>query len=360
MAGDPLAEPAQVGVAQAGDGDVGVELATLAIEAELVEQPRAAIVDEADGVGLGDAEPEDPSRAAQREHPGAAQLHGEGRGLELVERGGEPASVAAVDLAEEVQGQVELLGRLPARARDAASHDLDVEVDLVGQVDAEEQAGHGRLIALSGSSAVGIAPMHRRQLPLAFQCPRETTDMPVRAGGRERWCEGCERTVHDLSQRSEAEARALLRRRSAKVCVSYEVDGRGKVLFRRTKLDRLGVALASAALLATGCIGFISPELELDHPEYDEGSWVVTPSCEPAPAQPKFTPVVEAHFELDPEFDSDPVLDLPLDPGLRMGHRGEIARDHARVRELERASRARIERLLELERQAQLASDPIE
>jgi hypothetical protein len=197
--------------------------------------------------------------------------------------------------------------------------------------------------------------MHRRQLPLAFQCPRETTDMPVRAGGRERWCEGCERTVHDLSQRSEAEARALLRRRSsAKVCVSYEVDARGKVLFRRTKLDRLGVALASAALLATGCIGFISPELELDHPEYDEGSWVVTPSCEPAPAQPNFTPVVEADFELDPE------LDLHLDPRLRQSYRGEIARDHARVGELERASRARLERLLELERRAQLASEPIE
>jgi hypothetical protein len=85
--------------------------------------------------------------------------------------------------------------------------------------------------------------------------------MPTRAGGRERWCEGCERTVHDLSQHSESEARALLRR-SASPCVAYAFDAAGRVQFRQTRLDRVGVTLTSLALLVS--LGTVSYAWPLD------------------------------------------------------------------------------------------------
>jgi hypothetical protein len=99
--------------------------------------------------------------------------------------------------------------------------------------------------------------MRSHQLPLAFECSRSLAEMPARAGGRQRWCDGCARTVHDLSLHSEAEARALLEVASEQLCVAYRVDARGVVQFGRRPLrDRMQAALASTALLvAAGCVG---------------------------------------------------------------------------------------------------------
>jgi hypothetical protein len=105
--------------------------------------------------------------------------------------------------------------------------------------------------------------VHRRQLPLVFQCSRDLQQMPARAGGRERWCEGCKQTVHDLSQHSESEARALLRR-SASPCIAYAFDAAGHVQFRRTRLDRVGVALTSLALLVSLGTGAYAWQLDTD------------------------------------------------------------------------------------------------
>lgn len=66
----------------------------------------------------------------------------ERRRLELVERGDQLAHLAAVDLVEKVQGQVQLLERLPARVLNAAAHHLQIDVDVVGKIEAEEQSGH--------------------------------------------------------------------------------------------------------------------------------------------------------------------------------------------------------------------------
>lgn len=126
------------------------------------------------------------------------------------------------------------------------------------------------------------ASMHRHQLPLAFECSRSLSGMPARAGGRQRWCDGCARIVHDLSAHSEAEARALLRDASEQLCVAYRVDAGGQVQFgRRTLLDRVGAAVASAALLATaGCIGLPDREVASPEPEIDAQTWV---ELEPEP-----------------------------------------------------------------------------
>lgn len=111
--------------------------------------------------------------------------------------------------------------------------------------------------------------MHRRQLPLAYECRRDVAAMPARGEGRERWCDGCEKSVHDLSMYSETEARALMRESGGQLCIAYRADARGEVQFRRTMLDRLGMALASAALLlSAGCIRPV--DMKVESPVFDD------------------------------------------------------------------------------------------
>lgn len=139
--------------------------------------------------------------------------------------------------------------------------------------------------------------MHRRQLPLAFACSRNLDDMPTRAGGRERWCDSCEQRVHDLSQLSEVEALELLRRRGAEgLCIAFAIDEREQVVFRRSRLDRIGVALASLALLlSSGCSGLV---------QLDLAALTVDPGCASVQRR-NMTPVDQAsRFEL-PEREAD-------------------------------------------------------
>jgi hypothetical protein len=107
--------------------------------------------------------------------------------------------------------------------------------------------------------------------------------MPARAGGRQRWCDGCARTVHDLSLHSEAEARALLERTREPLCVAYRVDASGVVQFGRHPLrGRIQAALASTALLITaGCVGAPDRGMPSQLPELDvqdvqtDSPWIV-------------------------------------------------------------------------------------
>lgn len=143
VAGDPGHGFARRSSPQTSDGHVRLKLSVLTIEAELVDDPGAALVKQAHGVGLGDADPQRSRLTTGREHAGAAQLHGEGRRLQITEGGDEASHAAAVDVAEEVQGQVELIGLLPAGTGDATGEQLQIEVDGVGQIEAQEQAWHG-------------------------------------------------------------------------------------------------------------------------------------------------------------------------------------------------------------------------
>jgi hypothetical protein len=121
--------------------------------------------------------------------------------------------------------------------------------------------------------------------------------MPIRAAGRERWCEGCERPVHDLSQHSEVEARALLRR-SAAPCVAYSFDAAGRVQFRRTQLDRVGVALTSLALLVSLGTGAYAWQLDPDTLEVEARVTQLDPGC-------------SGRFEL-PEPEPEPEPDVTI------------------------------------------------
>lgn len=139
----PLADLTQDdALAKAGDRDVRDVLATVSIEPDLVDDPRAAAMQETHGLGLGHPHPQASRLAARWEHADATQVQVERGRLEILERGHQLAHLAAVDLVEEVQGQVQLLVRLPARTLDAAAEHLQIEVDVVGKIEAKEQSGH--------------------------------------------------------------------------------------------------------------------------------------------------------------------------------------------------------------------------
>jgi hypothetical protein len=140
------------------------------------------------------------------------------------------------------------------------------------------------------------------------------------------------------------QARALLRGGGdERPCVAYRVDARGEVMFRKTVLDRVGVALASAALMvAAGCVGFDELEIEVPDPELelDVDDYVAVPSCEPEPQPPTSTPVPKT-FEL-------PTLEPSEEPSeIVMGNMPR------RLVEQERAQQQlEHDRLLQLEREA--------
>jgi hypothetical protein len=99
--------------------------------------------------------------------------------------------------------------------------------------------------------------MKQDEAPIATPCGADWKSMRPR--GNARLCETCDKLVHDLSARSEAEARALLRTQPNEgLCIRYLHDADGNVWFGDTserivlasRLTRgASVAAAAAALL---------------------------------------------------------------------------------------------------------------
>jgi hypothetical protein len=127
---------------KACDRDVRDVLATVSIEPDLVDDLRTAAMQETHGLGLGHPHPQASRLAPRWEHADATQVQIERGSVEILERGDQLAHLAAVDLVEKVQGQVQLLVRLPARTLDAAAEHLQIEVDVVGKIETKEQTGH--------------------------------------------------------------------------------------------------------------------------------------------------------------------------------------------------------------------------
>ncbi len=90
-----------------------------------------------------------------------------------------------------------------------------------------------------------------------------------------RFCDKCEKTVHDLSSRTEAEVRAMMReaaRRGERVCVRFAKTPDGGVRLRGVGL---GVGLAATLSLAA-CTAPVEPP----PPQAD-------PAAQPAAAPPE-------------------------------------------------------------------------
>lgn len=96
---------------------------------------------------------------------------------------------------------------------------------------------------------------------IARRCDRSFEAMP--GNEQTRFCDECGKYVHDLSARTEAEARAFVdAARGQRVCVRYARDARGAVRFRAA------VAVAAISMAACG-----------------EGGPPRTPAAPPAPVE---------------------------------------------------------------------------
>jgi hypothetical protein len=87
-----------------------------------------------------------------------------------------------------------------------------------------------------------------RLLPIAKPCKAPFAAMT--GDDQTRFCEECGKNVHDLSARTEDEARALLASaRGTNICVRYAKDARGNVRFRAAAMAA-AMSLASCASAA--------------------------------------------------------------------------------------------------------------
>lgn len=101
--------------------------------------------------------------------------------------------------------------------------------------------------------------MKRDEARIRTPCPAEWDDM--RGDDTHRHCDTCDKTVHNLSAMTEAEARAVVAPKG--VCVRYELDtGTGRIRHRTpsTFAVRLTAAAALTAGLAVPAAAAISRE----------------------------------------------------------------------------------------------------
>jgi hypothetical protein len=86
--------------------------------------------------------------------------------------------------------------------------------------------------------------MKKGDVPIGSPCEAEWSAMAPAAGGR--FCGDCKKVVRHLSEMTEADAKALLRRgKSEELCVRYLYDREGSVVFA----DRRPAQLVPASLL---------------------------------------------------------------------------------------------------------------
>lgn len=105
--------------------------------------------------------------------------------------------------------------------------------------------------------------MHKIHLPIANPC-HEDWDAMRREPDARRFCDQCDKSVHDLSAMTERAAKDLLSApRSGRICIRYKTDARGRVRFSdptaaaptpsRFAGWRAGLATAAAAFALAGC-----------------------------------------------------------------------------------------------------------
>jgi len=91
-----------------------------------------------------------------------------------------------------------------------------------------------------------MTPLH---LPIAAPCRERFEEMC--GEGATRYCEKCQKPVHDLSASTEPQARALLREHAGKrLCVRYAKDATGRLRFK-TALLATAVSVAACGTHAT-------------------------------------------------------------------------------------------------------------
>lgn len=148
--------------------------------------------------------------------------------------------------------------------------------------------------------------MHREEIRIASPCGVDWNGMTL-ADAKKRFCAECKKHVHDLSQMTRAEARALLASPATEgLCVRYLHDERGEVWFapeaaplvapgRLARMKRFAMAAAAVAapLSLTACMGAAMPPQQPPRPAVAAPSPTVdvaTPAPTAPPAQKAAAP----------------------------------------------------------------------
>jgi hypothetical protein len=134
-----------------------------------------------------------------------------------------------------------------------------------------------------------------RLLPIAKPCNASFAAMP--GDEKKRFCDSCSKHVHDISEGTEEEARALFAANSGqRMCVRFAKDGAGNVRFR-------GAAIAAAfSLAACGSTAATSPVVE-DPSSIDRDMGDGIPDVEDVCPDP---PTPESIADGCPEIAADP------------------------------------------------------
>jgi hypothetical protein len=90
--------------------------------------------------------------------------------------------------------------------------------------------------------------MRADEAPIASPCTEDLERMHLDPSGLRRHCDRCCKTVHDLSAMGPEPARALLAATREPICISYETDRRGELVF--VPLSRLAQAATLVASLS--------------------------------------------------------------------------------------------------------------
>ncbi|MFO7566424.1 MAG: hypothetical protein R6X02_27525 [Enhygromyxa sp.] len=163
--------------------------------------------------------------------------------------------------------------------------------------------------------------MRVEQIEIEAPCDQDWDAMRPQAGGRRRWCDHCERQVHDLSRMSEPAARAFLRANAGRACVAYLEGPSGEVTFapapkfvaperlaRRSRPLVEAAKLASAASIAV-LLGGCAPHGDGQVIRLDDAE--ATPTVAPLTVIPTATAAAPSPASLPTEV---PELDQPCDP----------------------------------------------
>jgi hypothetical protein len=143
----------------------------------------------------------------------------------------------------------------------------------------------------------------------------------MHAQGARRFCDQCQKNVHDLSAMTEAEARALLASRSeGRLCVRYTVDASGTIRFRTpapivpaSALRRRGpaarlVPAAAIAMALAACTPHEQPKATMGEPM----PVLVEEKPQPAPPQVEI-PSVDPEPQTRELMGDVEVVDEPCD-----------------------------------------------
>ena len=133
--------------------------------------------------------------------------------------------------------------------------------------------------------------MREHHLPLVFECALELQG-DLGQGPKRVHCDRCDKTVHRLSNMTERGARRLLARRGGEdLCVAYQCDASGRVIFQHACAEAREVPELSERELATvrapsfpwGAIGLVASTLFVActaHDYLQEGEEVRAPPVE--------------------------------------------------------------------------------